>query len=240
MAEVRHAAFCGTRNLYGDMETAAKSLVANSSVDVVHMVIEDPDMGRELPDIIQCHDVGNQTFFGLDGPNMRSCFSYMAMMRSALCYVLPDVPKVLSLDADTVCVGDVDGIWDMPMDGCYFSASGEWHRSGNGLLYCNHGVVLYDLDMMRDGKADEVICTLNRRRYTWVEQDVCNYLCQGRIHDMPSRYNSCWWTDKNADGAAIRHFAGVPRDQWVSRPEVTRWRNATWDEVMGLHEQHKR
>ena len=236
--EPRHAAFCGTRNLYGDMETAAKSLVANSSVDCVHMVIEDADMGRDLPDIIQCHDVGGQKFFRPDGPNMGSGFTYMAMMRIALCYVLPGVGKVLSLDSDIVCREGVDGIWDLPMDGCYLSASHEWHRSGNGLLYCNHGVVLYDLDKMRDGKADECIDVLNRRRYTWVEQDVGNYLCQGRIHDMPAKYNSCWWTDKNADGAVIRHYAGMSRADWCSKPEVARWRDTPWDEVMALHERH--
>lgn len=240
MAELRHAAMCGTRNLYDDMETAAKSLVANSSVDVVHMVIEDDDTGRDLPPIVRCHDVSAQTWFSPDGPNAKSCFTYMAMMRIALCHVLPDVHKVLSLDSDIVCLEDVDGIWELPMDGCYLSSSREWHRSGNGLLYCNFGVVLYDLDMMRDGKADEIIEVLNRRQYTWVEQDVGNYLCQGRIHDMPSRYNSNWWTDKNAAGAAIRHFAGMPRDHWVDDPRVVRWRNATWDEVMELHKRHNR
>lgn len=36
----KHAAFCGTRAIYGDMETAAKSIIAGSSVDKVHLFIE--------------------------------------------------------------------------------------------------------------------------------------------------------------------------------------------------------
>ena len=239
MAGVRQAAYCGTRNLYGDMKTAAKSLIANSSVDVVHMICEDADMGSDLPDMVQVHDVHQQRFFREDGPNMQSCFTYMVMMRVALCHIL-DGSRVLSLDSDTVCLGDVDGIWDLPMDGCYLAASHEWHKSEHGLLYCNFGVVLYDLDMLRDGKADEIIDVLNRRQYTWVEQDVGNYLCQGRIYDMPSKYNSNWWTDKNADGAVICHYAGMAREHWIHKPEVVRWRNASWDEVLALHDEHVR
>lgn len=60
MAGLRHAAYCGTRNIYGDMETAAKSLVANSSVDVVHFIIEDAGFPHDLPSIVQCHDVSGQ------------------------------------------------------------------------------------------------------------------------------------------------------------------------------------
>ena len=241
MARVRkHAAYCGTRNIYGDMETAAKSLVAMSDVDVVHLVIEDAEFPGELPPIVQVHDVSGQTYFAPDGPNAANGWTYMVLMRIALCHVLPRVNKVLSLDADTVCMDDVSAVWDMPVDDCYFAAVPEWHKSGNGLMYCNAGVALYNLRKLRDGKADEVIDVLNRRRYTWPDQDVLNYLCQGRIHDMPSCYNSNWWTDKNAPGARIVHFAGVQRDGWASDPRVTRWRDMSWDEVMALHEQRRK
>lgn len=233
---MRLAAYCGTRGIYDDMEAAAKSLVANSAVDKVHFVIEDAEFPRELPGIVECHDVSGQRFFRPDGPNMTSGYTYMAMMRIALCHVLPDADRVLSLDCDAFCVQDVTGVWDLPVEDDYMAASHEWHRTHNGLLYCNFGVVLYNLAKLRDGKADECIDVLNRRAYTWVEQDVCNYLCQGRILDMPSRYNSNWWTDKNAPGARIVHFAGVARADWADRPEAVRWRDMSWDEAMRLHE----
>ena len=232
---MKHAAYCGTRNLYCDMETSAKSIVANSDVTDVWFVIEDDEFPGELPDLVHCVNVSDQPWFKADGPNMASQFTYMAMMRIALCHVLPDYDRVLSLDADLVAVRDVSPIWDIPLDGCYLSATPEWHRSKNGLLYCNFGVVLYNLAKLRDGKADECIGVLNRRKYTWVEQDVVTYLCQGRIHEMPAEYNSNWWTDKNAPGAAVRHFAGVKREDWVNDPDVARYRNMTWDEALELH-----
>ena len=236
MARVKkHAAYCGTRAIYGDMETSAKSLIANSDVDVVHFVIEDAEFPHELPPIVQVHDLSEQTYFASDGPNMKSGYTYMAMMRIALCHVLPRVNKALSLDADTVCMDDVSDVWDLPIDGCYFAASHEWHRTGNGFIYTNAGVTLYNLRKLRDGKADECIGVLNTRQYTWLEQDVGNFLCQGRIYDMPSAYNSNWWTDKNAQGAKIVHFAGVARDGWIDDWRVRKWRDTSWDEVMALH-----
>lgn len=237
MAKLREAAYCGTRNIYGDMETAAKSLVANSNVDVVHLIIEDAEFPHELPEIIRCHDVSAQRFFPEGGPNMTSGFTYMAMMRAALSHVLTGSDAVLSLDCDTICVRDVSDIWELPIEGRYFSATHEWHRTTPDLLYCNHGVVLYNLEMMRDGKADEVIAELNANRYTWVEQDVCNLLCQGAIFDMPSEYNSNWWTDQNAPNARIVHYAAVARPDWVERPEVVKYRSMTWEQALWMHGQ---
>lgn len=234
---MRHAAYCGTREIYDDMEMSAKSLVANGGVDKVHFLIEDEAFPRPLPGIVVCHDVSKQPYFPPDGPNMASKFTYMAMMRIALCHVLTDVGKVLSLDADTVVRSDVGELWELPMDDCYLAAVPEWDRSKDGLQYCNAGVVMYNLEKLRDGKADECIEVLNRRRFTWVEQDVASYLCQGRICEMPSKFNSNWWTDQGQGKrrAAIVHYAGIKGDDWRSKPLAKKYRRMTWDEAMELH-----
>lgn len=214
------------------METSAKSLIANSDVEVVHFIIEDSEFPCELPDIIQCHDLSAQELFKPSSPNMRSGYTYMAMMRVALCHILTEADKVLSLDADTIVMKDCSEIWDVPMDGCYFAASEEWHRTADGLQYCNHGVVLYDLEKMRDGKADECIEVLNRKKFTWVDQDVANYLCQGRIAKLPGKFNSNWWTTKNRGRAVVKHYAGQAASKWRDLPEVVKWRDMPWDEVI--------
>lgn len=232
---MKHAAYTGTRNVYDDMEMAAKSLVANSDVDVVHFLIEDPEFPHPLPDIVVCHDVSGQTFFRAGGPNMTSQFSYMALMRAALCHVI-DADSVLSLDCDTVCRRDVSSIWDTDLDGCYFAAVPEWHRSNNGMQYTNAGVTLFNLETMRDGKADECIDVLNRRRFTWVDQDVTNYLCQGRIRELPTWFNSNHWTDKGADrNPRIIHYAGKKRPEWKDEPDAVFYRGMSWDEAMSRH-----
>ena len=234
---MKHAAYCGTRAIYEDMEMSAKSLIANSDVDFVHFIIEDGEFPKPLPDMVVCHDASGQEFFPEDGPNMDSRYTYMAMMRIALCRVLPDADIVLSLDSDLVAKRDVSELWYMPISDCYFSAVPEWHRTGNGMQYCNFGVVLYNLEKMRDGKADECIEVLNRRRFSWVEQDVGNYLCQGRIHEMPATYNQNWWTDKNGTlNPHIVHYAGVERARWTVEYDALKWRATDWDEALRLHE----
>ena len=234
MADVRHAVYCGTRNIYGDMETAAKSLVANSNVDVVHFLIEDAEFPHDLPSIVQCHDVSGQTFFPQGGPNMGTKYTYMVLMRAALCHVLPDLDKVLSLDCDTVAVRDCTYAFDIDVDGCYFAAAQEAWIKRPGTQYCNAGVVLYNLRKLRDGKADEVIDVLNRRYYKWPEQDVLNYLCNGRIAELSAEYNWCPWVVKNGVlNPAIIHYAA--RDDWRGEPEAVMYRNMSWDEAMRRH-----
>lgn len=233
----KHAAYCGTANIYADMETAAKSLVAYSDVDKIWFLIEDDDTGLELPDIIECVNVSKQTFFPPDGANMKSKFTYMAMMRIALCHVLPDdVHRVLSLDHDTFAVDDVSELWELPIDDCYFSVVPEWHRCKNGLIYGNHGVTLFNLDKMRDGKADECIDTLNRQRFPWVEQCVGNYLCQGHIYEMPARYNENYWTTKwTCPNPAIIHYAGEAYDKWYGKEVPRRYRSMSWQDALAKH-----
>ena len=236
----RYAAYCGTLNIFEDMEASAKSLVANSNVDKVFFVL-DGKAPRKLPDIVKCIDFSGQEFFPPDGPNMKSKYTYMAMARIALCKILPKyVGRVLSLDHDTFVLRDASDVWDLQIDDCYLAAVPEWHRSKCGLQYCNFGVVLYNLDAMRDGKADECIEVLNRRRYPWVEQCVGNYLCQGRIFEMPKEYNDNYWTTKGQlSDPAIIHYAGVEYDKWKDRPVPKKFRAMSWEQALKEHEKRK-
>ena len=227
---MKHAVFCGTRNIYGDMETAAKALYLNSSVDVIHFLIEDAEFPRPLPSFVVCHDVSGQQWFTSDGPNTQTRWSWMVLMRAALCHVLTGVDRVLSLDCDMAFHGDVDELFDLPVDGCYFAAVTERRKSQNGLQYTNFGVVLHNLEMLRDGKADECIAVLNSRRYTWPEQDVMNYLCQGRIADMPKKYNDMWFNDP-IPNPVVTHYAARGRETWADLPDVVRYRSMSWSDV---------
>ena len=227
------AVYSGTRNLYSDMLPAVKSMLANSDVDKIYLMIEDAEFPYELPSCIECIDVHDQQFFPEGSPNMKSPFSYMSLMRAALA-LMPEfahLDKILSMDVDTVCVRDMSDIWDMPIEDCYFSASREDGSCYKGMLYCNTGVTLYNLEKLRDGKAQEVIDALNWRRYDNIEQDVFSFMCQGHIHDMPSEYNATSYTDP-CHNPRIVHYAG--KKEWSGKPEVIRYRDRPWKEVMRL------
>ncbi len=237
--QMKHAVYSGTRNLYADMVTAAKSLVANSSVDVVHFLVEDAAFPYELPSFVECHDVSGQTWFPQGGPNMKSWFSYMAMLRVCYTKLLPDVDTVLQLDVDTVCVDDVDGVWDTPLDGKWCAMCYE--KLGTfkpyGPRYYNAGVALMDLARMREeGADDKLIGFLNERKVPYVDQDAFNYYHS--IADMDPRYNECFVTGYS-EAPAIVHYAGH-RD-WQTSNKVARreylrkYREMTWDEALELH-----
>jgi len=229
---LKHAVYTGTRNLYPMMVPAVKSLLKYSSVDKVHLLIEDDEFPYELPDCVETLNMSGQEWFEPDGPNMKSYFTYMALIRSAYCHIFPDVDTILSLDVDTICVNDTDGVWDIPLGDNYFAASLEQHRSMNGLIYCNIGVCLYNLKLLREsGKADEVISVLNRQRLQWLEQDAFTYLCQGYIAQMPSYYNSNKFTiPHGGEEVRIKHYPAV--HDWTKEPEYVEASKLTWDEVL--------
>ena len=228
---IKAAVYTGSRNLYPDMVVAAKSLIINSDADKIYFLIEDDDFPFDIPSCIETINISDQKYFKPGGPNMKSPYTYFAMMRAALCYVFPDIDTILSLDVDTIVDKDISDIWSLPLgDDYYFSASREDMRSYYELLYTNTGVALYNLKKLRDGKAQEVIDVLNTSRFNWVEQDVFNYLCQGRILDMPSCYNVNDWTDKTND-KRILHYAGFK--EWQNFPGYVKYQNIPFSDIVG-------
>lgn len=227
---MKAAVYTGSRNLYTDMAVAVKSLLINSDADRVYLLIEDDDFPFELPDCVRTINVSRQEYFHPGGPNMRSGYTYLAMMRAALALVFPDLDTILSLDVDTIVNGDISDLWELPLGSeYYFAASQEKHRSYEGLFYTNMGVTLFNLRLLREtGKVREVIETLNRQRFTWVEQDVFNYLCQGRILDMPSAYNVNTWTAP-AEEEKILHFAGIK--EWQGFPAYQKYQAIPFSDI---------
>ena len=201
------ACYCMTRNIYPMVRPSLNSLLKNSSVDHVYLIAEDDDVGFPLPDKVSVVNVADQTFFSKDGPNYGCYWTYMVMMRIALCHVLPEEEQVLSLDLDTIVAENIDDLWDTPINDFYCAGVREPAKSGSG-LYVNGGVVLWNLEKMRDGMADRIIRELNTIRYDFPEQDVMNKFCRGQIYELSSSYNVTRYTTQTAY-PRIYHFAAT-------------------------------
>lgn len=227
----KYACYCVTRNIYHKVIPSLKSLLKNSDVDTVYILAEDADLGFPLPtDRVKVIDVSGQEFFPPTGPNYGCMWTWMVMMKVALCHILPDVDRILTLDCDTIVLKDISDLWNFDLGGGYFAASREVHRDFKVKVYVNCGVMLWDLDRMRDGKADEVIRALNTKRYQFCEQDCLSELCQGHFAVMPSMYNACRFTAQSWD-PRIRHYAAEAG--WYERePDVKSWRDMPWEEVL--------
>lgn len=229
----KYAVITGNQKVYDDIAMTAKSVFDHSSVDKIFLLVGKESYPWPQTDRLEVIDVSNQKIFPFDGPNMNSPYTFYAMMRAALA-LMPEfdgIERILSLDCDVVALKNIDSIWDLPIDDCYYAASHETHRTRNGMMYCNTGVALYNLAKLRDGKAQEVVDVLNKRAYTWLEQDVFNYLCQGRIFDMPAEFNVNDWTEQ-VYSCYIRHYAGLKQREWHWRPEAQEYRNKSWAEVL--------
>ena len=155
----------------------------------------------------------------------------MVMMKVLLCRMFPEKSRIVSLDVDTIVVGDLSGIWDIDMDGMYIAGAREWYWSGVFGRDCiNAGVLMWNLDMMRDGMAEKVVGEMNRRKFRFVEQDALSEMCAGKMRIMDSAYNCTEWTDKPLTEPKIIHFAAY-REKFWEQDLVKQYKEMTWEEV---------
>lgn len=235
---MKAAVYSGSRNLYPDFIPAAKSMIANSSVDKIYFLIEDDKFPYELPPIIECINISGQTWFPADGPNMKSCYTYMALCRSCYDKLFPDLDRILSLDIDTIVIDNIDELWDLDMTRKWLAACEEkftFHHP-YGIQYFNIGVTMFNLDEIRkDGASDRLIELLNKEKLPWVEQDGWNKLGYPRkILELPTCYNEnfmCGFTEE----PKIVHYCG--RLDWQTSKQMARkeylkkYREMTWEEA---------
>jgi len=213
------------------MIPAVKSLIYNTTVDEVYLLIEDDKFPHLMPDFVKTINISNQQFFPDDGPNMDSWFTYMALIRGALHRIFPDLDRILSLDVDTIFIQPCSEIWDFDLgDEYYFAAVREPKCCVQNLLYCNAGVSLYNLKLLREsGKGDEVIDVLNRRKYPNDIQDVYSFLCQGHILEIPSMYNVNNFAEPTVE-KKIAHYAGY--SDWTRKQEFVKYNIMSWEDVL--------
>lgn len=237
---MKHAVYSGTRNLYADMVTAAKSLVANSSVTDIWFLTEDDEFPYELPQgrvTFHVKNMSGQQWFGNGCPNMNSQFTYMAMIRAAYADIFPDVGRIVSFDCDTVCVDNVDYLWEVDLQGNLWAANQEYLGTHKpyGERYWNVGVCVYDLDAIRaNNMTEHLVNMINTVKLWCIEQDAI--ASTQRVFTLPERYNESAVTSYT-DNPAVVHFAsfGTNWHEVNKAPRKEYWRKyekMTWIEVL--------
>lgn len=221
-----------TRNLYPRVIASLKSVLKNGNIDRVYIMAEDDDLSFDLPSRVIVQNVWEwKQLLNPDGPNYNNRWTYMVLMKVLLCKILPKASRALALDLDTIVRNDISDLWDLDMDNYYFAGVREpfWterlHRD-----YVNGGVLFWNLDKMRDGMADHVIDVLNRRQYTFPEQDALNDICRGQFRVIDAAYNAGDWTEIPRSDIRIRHYM-ASKGMWKAEPEVRRYAAMSWEEV---------
>ena len=150
------------------------------------------------------------------------------------CCLYPAVKRILYLDADTLCLNKIDGIFQIPFDGAVFMSakdSGAWlpeHKNTVGIPkdkpYFNVGVMNIDLAAWNEiDLSQKMMDILRQRKLPLQDQDALNILLpEGAIKTLPQRYNRfCLMKEENEslpEDTVIVHFAGdvKPWQPWCT------------------------
>ena len=146
----RVAVYMGTRNYYGQMVIAAKSLLCHTRMDRVWFLIEDDEFPEPLPDVIRCKNVSGQTWFTPDGPNYGAHWTYTCLLPLAYPEIFPEEDRVLRLDDDTIVKKDIGPLLDMDLHDNYTAMVEEPVRGKFPFRYFNAGVTLMNLEKFRE------------------------------------------------------------------------------------------
>lgn len=212
-----------TRNLYPQLAVTIQSLLQQHPDAKVYILAEDDELPFEIPCEHRILNMSGQTYFPPDNPNMRSQFTYMAMLRVATAELIPEEDKIIQLDIDTIVCDSLRPIWDLDQGDKWLAWCPEHLAQYKpfGPVYCNFGVAVLNLAQMRkDNAVPFLVRDLNRFEIRFLDQDVMNrFAVPDKMVEMPVRFNEsfcCGYTPN----PAIVHYAGYP--DWFTNPNVPR------------------
>lgn len=187
-------------------------MLINGKPDVIYLLIEDDEFPLKH-EKIKVINVSGQQWFAY-APNTETRYTYMTLMRLALCKYLKEA-RALSIDPDCIVDGDISELWNLDIKDYYCAGGREPDKSWDG-IYVNGGVILFNLKKLKaDGKADEMIEELNKKPYGFPDQDVLNIFCKGKILEFDPKFNCHTWSIP-VDKPVIVHYAGM--QHWAHLP----------------------
>ena len=178
-----------------------------------------------------------------------SAATYYRLLAARL---LPELEYGIYLDGDIAVFGDIADMLDCCMadsgtffSDCYLAAAKDIglrygtdgffarHRASIGFSneditgYFNAGVLVMNLKKIREDGLEERFVSLLANNYTFVDQDILNIVCKGKVRYLPARFNIVANSIHNryyayhvcsdprdredllADRSVISHYAGV-------------------------------
>nr|WP_249196288.1 DUF4422 domain-containing protein [Gluconobacter kondonii] len=146
-------------------------------------------------------------------------FSTATFYRLSLGQLLPNHPRALYIDCDTIVLSNLCQLWDTPLDGAIIAATpdlimknfvnaGIHSMQESGALpaslylreyldmgdyydnYFQAGVILFDLDAFRNSNvASSSIRDLSRKCYWFLDQDILNKYLKNRVKIIDTSWN---------------------------------------------------
>ena len=123
------AVYAGTRNIYDQMSVCLTSLLSNTAMDRVYLLIEDDEFPYPVPSNVIVKNISKQEYFQPGSPNYKSSWGYMTMIRCCLCDILPEESVVLWLDCDTIVIEDISDLFEIDLTGFHYAGTIEPAKS---------------------------------------------------------------------------------------------------------------
>ena len=131
-----------------------------------------------------------------------------------------EVTRVLYLDADIICKGDLLPLWRTDLQGKVLAAVRDWGEAKScvriGLssgLYFNSGVLLIDLRAWERQQLTARLFTWleqnSEHKVLWGDQDALNAILDGEFVELPKAYNCIVVNDtslKSEAGDVLLHY----------------------------------
>ena len=125
--------------------------------------------------------------------------SNTALIKFDIPNIFPDLDKILYIDGDILIQKDLSNLFNIDLKNNYIAATREMQASLwkyekiiGSKYYVNSGVILFNLKQMRkDGVPQKMIDKKMNQPSNWkcMDQDVFNFICDGRIHFLDVSYN---------------------------------------------------
>ena len=112
----------------------------------------------------------------------------------------PEITRIIYLDADIICKGDILPLWQTDLQGKVLGAVRDWGEAKScdriGLKngrYFNSGVLLLDLKQWRQQKLTTKLFQwleqVGNTKILWGDQDALNGVLDGEFTELPKKYN---------------------------------------------------
>lgn len=131
-----------------------------------------------------------------------------ALLKFSLPDLLPNLNRVLYLDGDTLIRKDLKQLFQTPLGRDYVAAvTDPWVVTDVapaitrlGKYYFNSGMMLLNLEILRQNKISEILFDEKRRStdFRLMDQPIFNAVFAGHVRYLPMRYNCCpfWWLSR--------------------------------------------
>ncbi|MGN0818377.1 MAG: glycosyltransferase family 8 protein [Candidatus Coproplasma sp.] len=219
--------YCGNKKIFHGLLMSALSLAQNSS-ESLRIIVLSMDLSEKnaayIPfsenqikiltaalkyynedsyaELIDVTGYFNKYFLG--GKNEKNGYTPYASIRLFL-DLLPDIPeKLVYLDIDTVCTGDIKELYDVDVSEYEFAAALDY--MGHFWInkeYCNSGVLLLNMKKIKEtGLFEKCRNAVTKKKMIMPDQSALNYLCQAKLI-LPRRFNE--QRDRKED-TVVKHF----------------------------------